>query len=84
MNRSRSSSVVQTGSGIRPALSKRPTANEPTPKTTSERLSAAVLGVKGSLLPETHGSKTHPADENPMYRLKLLIVSVQLLLFLPR
>lgn len=50
------------------------------PKTTGERLSAAVLGVKGSLLPETHGSKAHPVDENPMYRLKLLIVSIQLLL----
>ncbi|KZT70396.1 hypothetical protein DAEQUDRAFT_725287 [Daedalea quercina L-15889] len=75
MNRSRSNSVVQNGSGIRPALSKRPTANAPTPKTTSERLSAAVLGVKGSLLPETHGNKAHPADENPMYRLKLLLIA---------
>lgn len=84
MNRSRSNSVVQTAGGIRPALSKRPSANEPTPKTTSERLSAAVLGVKGSLLPETHGSKAHPVDENPMYRLKLLIVSVPLLLSRPR
>ncbi|TFY54330.1 hypothetical protein EVJ58_g8927 [Rhodofomes roseus] len=75
MNRSSSSSVAQTGSGIRPALSKRPATNGPTPKTAGERLSAAVLGVKGSLLPETHGGKAHPADENPMYRLKLLLIA---------
>ncbi|KAH9913104.1 uncharacterized protein B0H18DRAFT_1088202 [Fomitopsis serialis] len=75
MNRSRSNSLGQTSGGIRPALSKRPTANAPTPKTTGERLSAAVLGVKGSLLPETPGGKVHPADENPMYRLKLLLIA---------
>ena len=39
------------------------------PKSLSERLSNALLGVKGSSL-----TKNYDFDENPMSRLKLLLV----------
>lgn len=47
-------------------------------KSLSERISDAVLGVKGSLLRDTNtasDNKTRVVEENPMARLKLLLVS---------
>ncbi|PCH44816.1 3-hydroxy-3-methylglutaryl-coenzyme A reductase [Wolfiporia cocos MD-104 SS10] len=75
MSRSRTTTVVtSSGASVRPALAKSYKLDT-TPRNLRERLSAAVLGVKGSLLPETHGGKAHPADENPMHRLKLLLIA---------
>lgn len=76
MSRSRSPSIVTpSGNVVRTALAK-PTSKPDLSahKTWSERLSAAVLGVKGSLLPDAQGGKAYVADENPMTRLKLLLV----------
>ncbi|KAI0945632.1 hypothetical protein AcW1_001808 [Taiwanofungus camphoratus] len=77
MSRSRSPSIVTpSGNVVRTALAK-PTSKPDLSahKTWSERLSAAVLGVKGSLLPDAQGGKAYVADENPMTRLKLLLLA---------
>lgn len=80
MNRSRSSSitaVTANGTAVRGALSR--TASKTNlraeeshePKNLRERVSASVIGVKGSLLKD--GPRMEEV-ENPMARLKLLLV----------
>lgn len=63
-------------SGMKSALARQPKAPVPAaPKTVGERVSSALIGVKGASL--------HPSqelEENPMTRLKLLIVSIFVLL----
>lgn len=76
MSRSRTTAVVNgSGNTVRSALV-RSARSEVIRKSPSERVKAALLGVKGSLLPETQGHKAHAVDENPMSRLKLLLVSI--------
>ena len=67
LSRSRSNS----GTHMKSALARSPTkeAQPIKPKSLSERLSNTLLGVKGSSL-----SRTYDFDENPMTRLKLLLV----------
>ncbi|OSX63533.1 hypothetical protein POSPLADRAFT_1169005 [Postia placenta MAD-698-R-SB12] len=75
MSRSRTTAVVNgSGNGVRSALV-RSARSEVIRKSPSERVKAALLGVKGSLLPETQGHKAHAVDENPMSRLKLLLIA---------
>ena len=78
MSRSRSSSitaVTASGKAVRGVLSrtssKQNLATE-APKNLGSRMSASVIGVKGSLLKE--GSTMQEVEENPMARLKLLLV----------
>ncbi|KAI0790504.1 3-hydroxy-3-methylglutaryl-coenzyme A reductase [Abortiporus biennis] len=62
---------------IKPALSKpKPQPEVKKPQTFSERISDAVIGVKGSLLKDESGGRTtKELEENPMARLKLLIIA---------
>ncbi|OBZ77371.1 3-hydroxy-3-methylglutaryl-coenzyme A reductase [Grifola frondosa] len=83
MSRSRSNSisaVTANGTAVRSALS-RPSAKVQTPspaapKKLRDRISSAILGVKGSFLrDEQGGSKVQAIEENPMARLKLLLIA---------
>ena len=79
MTRSRSSSitaVTANGTAVRGALSRSSSktnlASSAEPKNLRERVSASVIGVKGSLLKEDNPRMQEV--ENPMARLKLLLV----------
>ncbi|EMD34668.1 hypothetical protein CERSUDRAFT_116857 [Gelatoporia subvermispora B] len=81
MSRSRATSITTAitanGTAVRSALA-RPAAKkaeEPVEeKSLSKRISTAILGVKGSFIRDAH-SKTQMAEENPMARLKLLLIA---------
>ncbi|KAH9887206.1 3-hydroxy-3-methylglutaryl-coenzyme A reductase [Cubamyces lactineus] len=80
MTRSRSSSitaVTANGTAVRGALSRSSSktnlASSPEPKNLRERVSASVIGVKGSLLKEDNPRMQEV--ENPMARLKLLLIA---------
>ncbi|OCH91254.1 3-hydroxy-3-methylglutaryl-coenzyme A reductase [Obba rivulosa] len=81
MSRSRATSVTTAitanGTAVRSALA-RPAAKkaeEPAEsKSLSNRISTAVLGVKGSVIRDAQ-SKAHSVEENPMGRLKLLLIA---------
>lgn len=79
MSRSRSSSitaVTANGTAIRGALSrsssKQNIAAIEAPKNLPQRVSNSVIGVKGSFLKDS--GKLREVEENPMARLKLLLV----------
>ena len=83
MSRSRTNSitaVTASGRAVRGVLSRSGSMNvdstpaKDAPKNLGERMSAAVIGVKGSHLKE--GTKMQEVEENPMARLKLLLVRV--------
>ncbi|KAJ8474611.1 hypothetical protein ONZ51_g7113 [Trametes cubensis] len=80
MTRSRSSSitaVTANGTAVRGALSRSSSktnlASSAEPKNLRERVSASVIGVKGSLLKEDNPRMQEV--ENPMARLKLLLIA---------
>ncbi|KAH9948008.1 3-hydroxy-3-methylglutaryl-coenzyme A reductase [Amylocystis lapponica] len=79
MTRSRSTSitaVTANGTVVRTAMSRSSTPKpDASPKSLSSRMSTAVLGVKGSLISEQQGSKVEMTGENPMARLKLLLIA---------
>ncbi|KAL6300816.1 3-hydroxy-3-methylglutaryl-coenzyme A reductase [Sparassis latifolia] len=78
MCRSRSTSISAPtdGSAMRPALTHTVSKAEvPTQKSLKERVSAAVLGVKGSVLKDVQASKVSVKVENPVARLKLLLIA---------
>ncbi|KAJ3537939.1 hypothetical protein NM688_g6593 [Phlebia brevispora] len=69
LNRSRSPSGTHLKSAIARPTPKPKDAEPPAPKSLSERLSRAVFGIKGASLSRTE------FDENPMARLKLLLIA---------
>ena len=88
MSRSRSSSitaVTANGTAVRGALSrtssKQNLAVPEARKNLPQRVSNSVIGVKGSFLKD--GGRMREVEENPMARLKLLIVSTLSSFLLP-
>ncbi len=69
LSRSRSSSGTHLKSAISRSAPKPKDAELAAPKNLSERVYRALIGVKGSSL------STNEFEENPMARLKLLLVS---------
>lgn len=81
MSRSRSSSVTSGAADAHQKPSSLVHTQRPEAQSLRKRISSALLGVKGSMLPDNktgYGKGKDDKEENPVARLKLLLVSLVL------